>query len=197
MVLSRAYPPLQDCGGFQLLLSKEKRRNELRVVCHGTCTPEEIRCLGSGRIYIRPLQRNIPLSPAPEIKEEYEECLTCLLSVPVSQMREHREVCAVSTSLSFLCMTILISYAWYSIYCKLATNVTRTFPTLKQSLIVVHVHNCLGGWSILKWWGNGRTQTRPGFAEVYIYIYIYMYLYAHTQTLNCYLRNIQCGRPCL
>ena len=111
MVLSRAYPPLQDCGGFQLLLSKEKRRNELRVVCHGTCTPEEIRCLGSGRIYIRPLQRNIPLSPAPEIKEEYEECLTCLLSVPVSQMREHREVCAVSTSLSFLCMTILISYA--------------------------------------------------------------------------------------
>ncbi|CAB4029344.1 G2 M phase-specific E3 ubiquitin- ligase, partial [Paramuricea clavata] len=61
-LLHETYPQLRQTGGFQFLVSQEKARKQLKVVSHGSCSVEQIRCFGSGRIYIRPLQRSIPLT---------------------------------------------------------------------------------------------------------------------------------------
>ena len=50
------------CGGFELLTMKEKSRTALTVVSYGSCTTEEIRCFGTGHIYIRPIQIDIVLA---------------------------------------------------------------------------------------------------------------------------------------
>lgn len=85
---------------MQLLLTKERPRTELRIVSHGACTVDELRCFGSGRVYnIRPLQRNISRSHQPEVKDEYEYCLSCLRSIPISDMQEHLEICSVHVSI--------------------------------------------------------------------------------------------------
>lgn len=93
----RAYPPLRHSGGFEFLLCKEESRKQLRVVNHGSCSAEQLRCFGTGRIYVRPLQRSIPITNVAAIKMELEECLTCFLPIPVNQMREHHTSCSVST----------------------------------------------------------------------------------------------------
>ena len=91
----RNFPKLKETGGFQLLLSKEKKRKELQVVCHGSCSTEQIRCFGAGRIYIRPLQRSIPLTRTVKMKEEFEECLSCGTAFAVSEIRRHQQTCEV------------------------------------------------------------------------------------------------------
>ena len=91
----RAYPQLQHTGGFQLLVSDDKSRKKLKIVAHGSCSTEEIRCFGTGRIYIRPLQKSIRLSEELHVQEEYEVCLACDTPVAVSEMRDHLESCEV------------------------------------------------------------------------------------------------------
>ncbi|XP_028415158.1 uncharacterized protein LOC114538207 isoform X2 [Dendronephthya gigantea] len=92
-VLFEAYPPLRFSGGFQILVSQEKERKKLKVVSHGSCSTEQLRCFGNGRIYIRPLQRSIPLTETVRFHEEKEICLSCGESVSVSEMSEHLQAC--------------------------------------------------------------------------------------------------------
>lgn len=44
-----------------MLISDEKSRRNLRVVKYSSCCADEIRCLGTGRIYVRPIQTDIAL----------------------------------------------------------------------------------------------------------------------------------------
>ena len=81
-----------------MLVSQEKVRKQLKVVAHGSCSTEQLRCFGSGRIYIRPLQKSIPLTEVLGIQEEYEVCLACDNPVAVSEMRDHQESCEVCIS---------------------------------------------------------------------------------------------------
>ncbi|CAB3977868.1 Hypothetical predicted protein [Paramuricea clavata] len=96
-----SYPQLNETGGFQMLLTKEKKRKELRIVCHGSCNTEQLRCFGTGRIYLRPLQKSIPLPININVKEEFQQCLTCGGSFAVSEMRRHMNTCQVCISLTF------------------------------------------------------------------------------------------------
>ena len=64
-------------GGFELMISQEKARKQLKVVSHGSCNTEQIRCFGNGRIYIRPLQRNIELTEETRLQDEMKICLSC------------------------------------------------------------------------------------------------------------------------
>ena len=95
MFIFRAYPQLSETGGFQILLSKAKKRGELDVVCHGSCSTEQLRCFGTGRIYLRPLQKSIQLTRAIHVKEEFQACLSCGQSFGISEMRRHLETCEV------------------------------------------------------------------------------------------------------
>ena len=93
-----------------MLLSNEKKRKELRVVCHGSCSAEHLRCsaehlrcFGMGRIYLRPLQKNIALRTDLRVKQEFQECLVCGGSFAISEMRRHMNTCVV-------CQPFIFSY---------------------------------------------------------------------------------------
>lgn len=96
----RAYPKLRETGGFQLLISEARARKNLKVVSHGSCTTEQLRCFGTGRIYIRPLQRSITTQDV-KVDEEFEECIACGSVFAVSEMRHHQETCEVHKLICF------------------------------------------------------------------------------------------------
>lgn len=99
IVLYRAYPLLADCGGFEMLLTKPKTRTELQVVRCGSCSTEELRCMGTGRIYIRPIQKSLIVSEEEnDTGQEYEECLFCYKLFPIREIRLHITSCTVSKS---------------------------------------------------------------------------------------------------
>ena len=60
---------------------KEKSCTELSIVSYGSCSTEEIRCLGTGRIYIRPVQIDITLDDSNLDWGEYEDCMICKMPV--------------------------------------------------------------------------------------------------------------------
>ena len=59
--ISRAFRPLQSCGGFEMLLCADNSRTRLQVVKYGSRNTDELRCLSMGRVYIRPIQVDITL----------------------------------------------------------------------------------------------------------------------------------------
>jgi hypothetical protein len=90
------YPLLADCGGFELLLTKPKSRTDLQVVRCGSCSTEELRCLGTGRIYVRPIQKSLDVTQEEDESEEYEECLFCDKLFLIREIRQHITSCTVS-----------------------------------------------------------------------------------------------------
>ena len=77
-----------------MLTVKEKSRAELQVVSCGSCCTEEIRCFGTGRIYIRPIQVDLSLDESGmERVEQYEDCLLCKMPVALTDMRQHMDTC--------------------------------------------------------------------------------------------------------
>lgn len=96
-VLYKAFRPLQSCGGFEMLLCADNSRTRLQVVKHGSCNTDELRCLGMGRVYIRPIQVDITLGDIEDDDEHAEECLLCRESIPLRGMRAHMETCRGET----------------------------------------------------------------------------------------------------
>ena len=70
---------------------KERSRTKLNVVSYGSCSTDEIRCFGTGRIYIRPVQTDIVLNESVDRGEQYEDCMTCNMPIALSEMRQHLE----------------------------------------------------------------------------------------------------------
>ena len=87
-------------------MSEEKARKQLKVVSHGCCSTEQLRCFGNGRIYVRPLQRSIPLTESVRLQEEREHCLSCGETFSVSEMRDHLRVCEVRIFRYIRCICI-------------------------------------------------------------------------------------------
>ena len=86
---------MKHCGGFEFLTVKERSRTELNVVSYGSCSTDEIRCFGTGRIYIRPVQTDIVLNESVDWGEQYEDCMTCNMPIALSEMRQHLEECGI------------------------------------------------------------------------------------------------------
>ena len=89
----RAFSPLKHCRGFELLTVKERSRTELNVVSYGSSSTDEIRCFGTGQIYIRPVQTDIALNESVDWGEQNEDCMTCNMPIALSEMRQHLEEC--------------------------------------------------------------------------------------------------------
>lgn len=94
-VFSRAFPPLKTCGGFEMLLAHEKSRTKLRVVNYGSFSADELRCLSTGRIYLRPIQTDIVLGDEDDPDDQFEDCFICKVAIPLRQMRTHMDSCTV------------------------------------------------------------------------------------------------------
>lgn len=95
-VFYRVYPSLANCGGFDLLITKPKSRTKLQVVRSGSCSTEELRCLGTGRIYLRPIQKSLIVNEQGDDTEEYEECIFCCELFLIREIRQHIASCTVS-----------------------------------------------------------------------------------------------------
>lgn len=92
--LCEAYPLLKDCGGFELLKCT-KCRNKLELLTGGWSV-QNLKALGSqGVIYIRPIQRDIPLSndTVTQRVEITEKCLLCHQNFPITELRGHYQMC--------------------------------------------------------------------------------------------------------
>ena len=72
-----------------MLGESREARKQLKVVSHGCCSSEQLRCFDNGRIYIQPLQRSIPLTESVCLQEEMEHCLSCGETFSVSKMCDH------------------------------------------------------------------------------------------------------------
>ena len=52
--------------------------------------------MGTGRIYVRPIQKNLVIEEEAHDTEEYEECLFCKSLFLISEIRQHIASCIVS-----------------------------------------------------------------------------------------------------
>ena len=90
-----------------MLLCQDNSRTKLQVVKYGSCSTDELRCLGSGRIYLRPIQVDIFLGDVEDGEEHTEECLLCKASISLRQMRAHMEECPVCLFVLLLRFVVL------------------------------------------------------------------------------------------
>jgi len=58
----RAFPALREGGGIEIMISKHGKRSELVTASVGPVPVSELKHLTTGRIYIKPLQQDIPLN---------------------------------------------------------------------------------------------------------------------------------------
>ena len=65
-----AFPKLQGAGGFELLRCKPNTRELMPVTPRIANVPKLLRKrIGNGRVYIRPLQRDLALDPVEDLYE--------------------------------------------------------------------------------------------------------------------------------
>ena len=83
------------------MVMKERSRTEMQVASCGACSAEELHALGTGRIYIRPIQTYIVLDESLAFgqTETKEECFICHGNVPLNDLRKHMESCGVEVSI--------------------------------------------------------------------------------------------------
>ena len=108
-LLTEIFPKLKDSGGFELMYV-ESRSRELLVIPPG---PDGLSMtyiasfIGQGKIYIRPIQQDLPLNDdgASPVTQK-EECKNCHAMVNLITLREHYEQCRKSNEgiLLILCL---------------------------------------------------------------------------------------------
>ena len=94
-LLTEIFPKLKDSGGFELMYV-ESRSKELLLIPLG---PDGLSMtyiasfIGQGKIYIRPIQQDLPLNDdgAPPVTQE--ECKNCHAMVDLINLREHYKQC--------------------------------------------------------------------------------------------------------
>ncbi|XP_071947526.1 uncharacterized protein [Antedon mediterranea] len=85
----KTFPLLANCGGFEITTGDRKK---LIVVHYGPCKVQDLRTFGSGKLYIRPLQRDIPEAEIPLV-EAREKCLNCRANISMKNMKVHIKYC--------------------------------------------------------------------------------------------------------
>ncbi len=94
--LIETFPKLKDSGGFELMYV-ECRRKDLSVIPPG---PDGLSMkylasfIGQGKIYVRPIQQDLPIEDEVEaVGVEKEQCMNCCLMVDIHLLREHHQIC--------------------------------------------------------------------------------------------------------
>lgn len=85
----RFFPPLDFCGGYEIMfMSKHK----LVTLSYGPCDAMQLKTTsGTGKIYVRPIQKNVSIKAKKTIPENEEKCLTCQKVVTLKNMKDHVE----------------------------------------------------------------------------------------------------------
>lgn len=93
----REFPRLEEGGGFEIMHTMENSRVFLNVASVGACAVDELIQMSSGRIYIRPIQRSLPIDETKKIQvsSDYEECHNCGSLINLENLRDHGKECRV------------------------------------------------------------------------------------------------------
>ena len=91
------FPPLKECGGFEMLMCLPNSR-DLRVI-NCSLAAKELKGKvggGQGKLYIRPIQKS--LSTASIVKEQNqsslkEKCISCGEEMLLGELRKHIRIC--------------------------------------------------------------------------------------------------------
>ena len=92
------FPKLKDSGGFELMYV-ECRKKDLSVIPPG---PDGLSMkylasfIAQGKIYVRPIQQDLPIEGEEGIggvEVEKEKCINCNLMVDIHLLREHHQIC--------------------------------------------------------------------------------------------------------
>ena len=86
------FSQLRDCGGFELMTCKANSRDLLVLNCSFTASNIKSKIGGGqGKIYIRPIQRNIELKDSVEIdvSKLKQKCFTCGDEVLIKDLCKH------------------------------------------------------------------------------------------------------------
>ena len=86
------FPQLRDCGGFELMTCKANSRDLSVLNCSFTASNIKSKIGGGqGKIYIRPIQRNIELkdSVGIDVSKLKQKCFTCGEEVLIKDLRKH------------------------------------------------------------------------------------------------------------
>lgn len=97
-----AFPILETAGGYEILRTGERGNRQLMVLSipPGGYTVTYLKAtIGSPKGYIRPLQKDLVFTPAPE-QEQMQistspkvSCVNCKSQVPMDLLRKHEEAC--------------------------------------------------------------------------------------------------------
>ena len=96
--LIETFPKLKDSGGFELMYV-ECRKKDLSVIPPG---PDGLSMkylasfIAQGKIYVRPIQQDLPIEGEEDIggvEVEKEKCINCNLMVDIHLLREHHQIC--------------------------------------------------------------------------------------------------------
>ena len=72
-LLLSSYPKLKNAGGFELLKCLSNTRELEMISPRISCNPMQLkRTVGNGRVYIRPIQRDLSLAGTEEEEEEFD-----------------------------------------------------------------------------------------------------------------------------
>ncbi|XP_041453549.1 uncharacterized protein LOC121406605 [Lytechinus variegatus] len=80
--------------GYEILTLRTGFRTLLEVVHTGPCSSTELKLLNSQRLFLRPIQKSIPLlHTSPPANDGLLPCHVCGILYLTSELREHVEVC--------------------------------------------------------------------------------------------------------
>ena len=102
-VLVANFPKLEFAGGFELMYS-ESRSRELKLIPpgpQGLTMKYLVSFIGQGKVYIRPIQENLPLEHKESKLESHgqrEMCNNCMEMIHLHKLMEHYLKCQVKVS---------------------------------------------------------------------------------------------------
>ncbi|CAB4009412.1 G2 M phase-specific E3 ubiquitin- ligase-like [Paramuricea clavata] len=95
-LLIETFAKLKDCGGFELMYAETRSKDLLLIPLgpDGLSMKYIASFIGQGRIYIRPIQQDLPLGEdSPSAVTHKEECRNCHDMVDLISLRDHYKHC--------------------------------------------------------------------------------------------------------
>lgn len=77
-IIVRTFPKLSDCGGFEMLRCLPNSKDLALVEGKLTQSVKTLKTvIGSGRLYLRPIQKNLDLTTVKDLQWEADEVGKC------------------------------------------------------------------------------------------------------------------------
>ncbi|XP_033099823.1 uncharacterized protein LOC117103392 [Anneissia japonica] len=102
-IILQLFPKLVAGGGFEYLKSSNSRKRIVIPLPQGRYCAREIKAYNRhGRVYLRPIQKDLDLSliddTSSRVDELLQKCNQCLKFIEQSKLRNHIEICSANSA---------------------------------------------------------------------------------------------------